>query len=217
MPRTSFTVGVVTIGVVGCARAARARAATRRVTGRKLQLEQFFDFETVSNPRISPDGTQIVYTRGWVDKVNDRRSSALWIMGADGTEEPLPHHRLQRDAGRRTARGSRSRATASRPARRSGCAGWTPRAPPRRSRISIRVRRISRGRRTASRSRSPCSSRVARRGRFACRRVPRVRSWIEAAAHRREPDLSRRSAGLHRAGPESDLHWFQPKAVPSGG
>jgi dipeptidyl aminopeptidase/acylaminoacyl peptidase len=54
--------------------------------GKKLQLEQFFDFETVSNPRISPDGTQIVYTRGWVDKVNDRRSSALWIMTADGSK-----------------------------------------------------------------------------------------------------------------------------------
>jgi dipeptidyl aminopeptidase/acylaminoacyl peptidase len=52
---------------------------------RRLQLDQFFDMETVSNPQISPDGRQIVYTRGWVDKVNDRRSSALWIMDADGS------------------------------------------------------------------------------------------------------------------------------------
>ncbi len=52
---------------------------------KKLQLEQYFDVETVSNPRISPDGMQIVYTRGWVDKVNDRRSSSLWIMNADGS------------------------------------------------------------------------------------------------------------------------------------
>lgn len=51
----------------------------------KLQLEQFFDIETVSNPKISPDGRQIVYTRGWVDKVNDRRGSGLWIMNADGS------------------------------------------------------------------------------------------------------------------------------------
>ena len=42
--------------------------------------------ETVSNPRISPDGTQIVFTRGWVDKVNDRRQSDMWIMNADGTK-----------------------------------------------------------------------------------------------------------------------------------
>ena len=53
---------------------------------KKLQLDQFFDMETVSNPRISPDGARIVYTRGWVDRVNDRRSSALWIMSADGSK-----------------------------------------------------------------------------------------------------------------------------------
>ena len=51
----------------------------------KLKLEQFFDMESVSNPRLSPDGSQIVYTRGVVDKVNDRRQSDLWIMNADGT------------------------------------------------------------------------------------------------------------------------------------
>jgi dipeptidyl aminopeptidase/acylaminoacyl peptidase len=51
----------------------------------KLKLDQFFDMESVSNPRLSPDGAQIVYTRGVVDKVNDRRQSDLWIMNADGT------------------------------------------------------------------------------------------------------------------------------------
>ena len=52
----------------------------------KLKLEQFFDIESVSNPRISPDGTRIIYTRGWVDKVNDRRQSDMWIMNADGSK-----------------------------------------------------------------------------------------------------------------------------------
>jgi dipeptidyl aminopeptidase/acylaminoacyl peptidase len=76
---------VIVIGIAGALLLpAAATAQTREV--KKLQLEQFFDFETVSNPRISPDGTQIVYTRGWVDKVNDRRSSALWIMNADGSK-----------------------------------------------------------------------------------------------------------------------------------
>ena len=73
------TIGFAVVGLLLSAGAAAQPRDTR-----KLQLEQFFDFETVSNPRISPDGTQIVYTRGWVDKVNDRRSSALWIMNADG-------------------------------------------------------------------------------------------------------------------------------------
>jgi dipeptidyl aminopeptidase/acylaminoacyl peptidase len=75
----------ITIGfaVVGLLLSAGAAAQPRET--RKLQLEQFFDIESVSNPRISPDGSQIVYTRGWVDRVNDRRSSALWIMNADGS------------------------------------------------------------------------------------------------------------------------------------
>ena len=52
--------------------------------------------ESVSNPRLSPDGTQIVYTRGVVDKVNDRRQSDLWIMNADGTAQPLPDGGFER-------------------------------------------------------------------------------------------------------------------------
>ncbi len=53
---------------------------------RKLSLEHYMDMESASNPQISPDGSQIVYTRGWIDKVNDRRKSSLWIMNADGSK-----------------------------------------------------------------------------------------------------------------------------------
>ena len=49
-----------------------------------LKLQTYLDWESVSNPEISPDGSQIVYTRGWVDKINDRRASEIWIMDADG-------------------------------------------------------------------------------------------------------------------------------------
>ena len=51
----------------------------------RLTIETYLEMETVSEPQISPDGTQIIYTRGWIDKVNDRRESALWIMNADGS------------------------------------------------------------------------------------------------------------------------------------
>jgi dipeptidyl aminopeptidase/acylaminoacyl peptidase len=50
-----------------------------------LQLEHFLDFEAVSGPKLSPDGKEIIYTRQWVDKVNDARSSDLWVMDADGS------------------------------------------------------------------------------------------------------------------------------------
>ena len=51
----------------------------------KLTLDLYFELETVSDPRIAPDGKQIVYTRGWIDRMNDKRESSLWIMNADGS------------------------------------------------------------------------------------------------------------------------------------
>lgn len=61
-------------------------AATQEKGVKKLTLEMYLEMETVSAPQISPDGTQIVYTRGWIDKVNDQRESAIWIMSADGSK-----------------------------------------------------------------------------------------------------------------------------------
>jgi dipeptidyl aminopeptidase/acylaminoacyl peptidase len=52
-----------------------------------LTLEQYWDYESVADPQISPDGRHIIYTRQSFDKVNDRRQSALWIMSADGTRD----------------------------------------------------------------------------------------------------------------------------------
>ena len=46
----------------------------------KISLEQYFDLEDVQDPQLSPDGKQIIYTRRWVDKLNDRWESSLWIM-----------------------------------------------------------------------------------------------------------------------------------------
>ena len=51
----------------------------------RLTTDLYLEWERVSDPRISPDGTQIIYTRQWVDKMHDRWESALWIMNADGT------------------------------------------------------------------------------------------------------------------------------------
>jgi dipeptidyl aminopeptidase/acylaminoacyl peptidase len=51
----------------------------------RITLDTYLEMETVSDPQLSPDGTQIIYTRGWIDKMNDKRESALWIMTADGS------------------------------------------------------------------------------------------------------------------------------------
>lgn len=52
----------------------------------KLKLEQYLDIESVSNPQLSPDGSDIVYARTWIDKLNDKRETDLWIMNANGTK-----------------------------------------------------------------------------------------------------------------------------------
>jgi dipeptidyl aminopeptidase/acylaminoacyl peptidase len=52
----------------------------------RLTLDLYLEYETVSDPQISPDGSQIIYTRGWVDKQNDRRETSLWVMNADGSK-----------------------------------------------------------------------------------------------------------------------------------
>jgi len=53
-------------------------------TGR-LSVDHYLDWEFVSNPQLSPDGSQVVYERAWIDKVNDRRASEIWMMDVDGT------------------------------------------------------------------------------------------------------------------------------------
>ncbi|HET9268845.1 MAG TPA: S9 family peptidase, partial [Vicinamibacterales bacterium] len=64
---------------------AMALPSAQQPATKTLTVEQYMDYETVTDPQISPDGTQVVYTRRWVDKLQDKWSSALWIVGADGT------------------------------------------------------------------------------------------------------------------------------------
>jgi Tol biopolymer transport system component len=62
-------------------------AATALANGRdRLSLDLFLAWEYVASPQLSPDGSQIVYTRRWTDKVNDRFESEVWIMNADGSK-----------------------------------------------------------------------------------------------------------------------------------
>ena len=51
-------------------------------SARVLKVEDYLDYETVADPRLSPDGTQVVYTRRWVNRMEDRMDTALWIVGA---------------------------------------------------------------------------------------------------------------------------------------
>jgi dipeptidyl aminopeptidase/acylaminoacyl peptidase len=50
-----------------------------------LTVQHYMNYETVEDPRLSPDGTQIVYIRRRADPLKDKFESELWIMNADGS------------------------------------------------------------------------------------------------------------------------------------
>ena len=60
--------------------------AQEKASDTLLTVNHYLDYETVGEPRISPDGARIIYTRRWVNKQEDKWDTALWIMNADGSE-----------------------------------------------------------------------------------------------------------------------------------
>ena len=80
-----FVLAVVCAGAAAASPVVLAQRQESTPPSDWLTLETFLEMETVADPRLSPDGRQILYTRGWIDKMNDRRESALWIMNADGS------------------------------------------------------------------------------------------------------------------------------------
>ena len=73
-------VPVVAQQQAGAPAPAPARAANR------IGLEQYLDWEEVQSPQLSPDGTKIIFGRRWVDKMNDKWETSVWMMNADGTQ-----------------------------------------------------------------------------------------------------------------------------------
>ena len=64
---------------------ALSASAGAQDTDNRLTLDLYLEYESVSDPRLSPDGQRVIYSRQWIDKVNDRRESSLWIMEVDGS------------------------------------------------------------------------------------------------------------------------------------
>ena len=60
-------------------------AAQEKHSDTLLTVTRFLDYETVSDPQPSPDGSQVVFTRRAVDKMKDQFETGLWIMNADGS------------------------------------------------------------------------------------------------------------------------------------
>jgi dipeptidyl aminopeptidase/acylaminoacyl peptidase len=64
-----------------------APLAAQQLPKDRIALEQYLDWEEVQTPQLSPDGTQILFSRRWVDKMNDKWESSIWLMNADGSHQ----------------------------------------------------------------------------------------------------------------------------------
>ena len=91
----------------GYARGARRRRQTT------ITETDLYAFQWIADPRISPDGAQIVYTRVVVNARHDGYESALWLIPAAGAAGG----RTARQITRRAAR-HQSALVAGRPAHR---------------------------------------------------------------------------------------------------
>ncbi|RRQ48119.1 S9 family peptidase [Maribacter algicola] len=55
-------------------------------TKTNLELTDIFNYEFVSDPQISPDGSKIIYVRNFKDIMTDKNLSNLWIVNFDGSQ-----------------------------------------------------------------------------------------------------------------------------------
>lgn len=55
---------------------------------RGVTPEDYFAFEFISDPNISPDGKLVAYVVTKIDKAQNRRNSAIWMTATDGSRPP---------------------------------------------------------------------------------------------------------------------------------
>jgi len=91
MPRVRMRLAVClgVLALVAAGVAGQETSSSLPAGKQKLTLEMYWEMESVGSPQISPDGKQIVYQRGWRDKVNDRQRNSIWIMNADGSRNRM--------------------------------------------------------------------------------------------------------------------------------
>ena len=53
-------------------------------TPKYLDKSTFFQMESISGPAISPDGKTVIFSRGYVDMMQDRGRSNLWVIDITG-------------------------------------------------------------------------------------------------------------------------------------
>ncbi|MGB8511031.1 MAG: hypothetical protein WCD76_21855, partial [Pyrinomonadaceae bacterium] len=65
------------------------RAASQEASKRRgVTPEDYFAFEFLSDPHLSPDGKLVAYVLTTTDQRQNRRQSNIWIASVDGSRPP---------------------------------------------------------------------------------------------------------------------------------
>src|SRR5438128_2646410 len=57
-------------------------------TPRGITPEDYFSFEFISDPNVSPDGRLVAYVMTKIDRAQNRRNSSIWMAATDGSRAP---------------------------------------------------------------------------------------------------------------------------------
>src|SRR5256886_8219180 len=57
-------------------------------TPRGITPEDYFSFEFISDPNVSPDGRLVAYVVTKIDRAQNRRNSSIWMAATDGSRAP---------------------------------------------------------------------------------------------------------------------------------
>ena len=68
--------------------AASAQAVLSQEAQRGITPEDYFAFEFLGDPHISPDGKLVAYVVTKIDRAQNRRNSAIWLTATDGSRAP---------------------------------------------------------------------------------------------------------------------------------
>jgi dipeptidyl aminopeptidase/acylaminoacyl peptidase len=61
---------------------------SRAQNGRGATAEDYFQFQFIADPRLSPDGKSVAYVFTTIDQKKNRRESSVWLVPADGSAPP---------------------------------------------------------------------------------------------------------------------------------
>lgn len=62
--------------------------AMRAQTKRGITSEDYFSFQFIGDPQLSPDGTAVAYELTVVDQKKNRRESSIWLVATDSSTTP---------------------------------------------------------------------------------------------------------------------------------